>query len=117
MRPEDADAAYLVDMLTAVDTVAEFVKGNTYSQYAGDKLLQSAVERQIEIVGEAARKVSDTFRAYHTQIPWRLIIAQRHVLAHDYGRIEHDRIWRVITLHLPELATQLRPLIPPPPID
>jgi uncharacterized protein with HEPN domain len=49
------------------------------------------------------------------QIPWRPIIAKRHVLAHDYGRIDHERIWEVATVHVPELIARLLPLIPPQP--
>jgi uncharacterized protein with HEPN domain len=44
-------------------------------------------------------------------------MGQRHVLAHDYGEIKHDRIWRVATVHVPELIEQLKPLVPAPPAD
>lgn len=67
-------------------------------------MLRSAVERQIEIIGEAARRVSDDFRVAHPEIAWRPIIAQRHILAHEYGEIEDDLIWRVATIHVPELG-------------
>jgi uncharacterized protein with HEPN domain len=46
-------------------------------------MLRSAVERQVEIIGEAARRVSDSFRQQHSEIPWSTIMGQRHVLAHD----------------------------------
>ena len=76
---------------------------------------QLAVERSIEILGEAARKVSQAFQAAHPEIPWSRIIAQRHVLAHEYGNIDHERIWEVATVRVPQLIVQLVPLIPPPP--
>lgn len=62
----------------------------------------------------AARAV-ETFQAAHADIPWRPIQAQRHVLAHDYGEIKHERVWRVATAHIPELIRQLEPLVPSPP--
>ena len=76
---------------------------------------QRAVERAVEIIGEAARQVSDDFRRAHPAISWRPIIAQRHVLAHEYGEIMQERIWRVATTHVPALIAQLEPLIPPLP--
>ncbi len=78
---------------------------------------QRAVERAVEIIGEAAWQVSDDFRRAHPEIPWRPIIAQRHVLAHEYGEIVQERIWRVAMTHVPALITQLEPLIPPLPPD
>ena len=70
---------------------------------------------QIEILGEASRHVSSELQSAHAQIPWRSIQAQRHVLAHEYGEIKHERIWRVATVHIPELIRQLEPLVPSPP--
>jgi uncharacterized protein with HEPN domain len=76
---------------------------------------RSAVERQIEIIGEAARGISDTFKAAHPQIPWRPIIAQRHRLAHEYGEIDDSLIWKVATVHVPALIPQIEPLTIPHP--
>lgn len=112
--PKD-DRVYLWDMLTAARAVVEFVRGRTLSEYEEDLLLRSGVERQIEIIGEAARRVSKEFQEAHPEIPWRSIQAQRHVLAHDYGEIKHDRVWRVAETHVPELITLLEPLVPAPP--
>jgi uncharacterized protein with HEPN domain len=112
--PKD-DRVYLWDMLTAARAVVDFTRGRTLTEYGADLLLRSAVERQIEIIGEAARRVSSEFQEAHPEIPWRPIQAQRHVLAHDYGEIKHDRIWRVAETHVPELITLLEPLVPTPP--
>jgi uncharacterized protein with HEPN domain len=101
-------------MLTAARAAVDFTRGRTLAEYEADLLLRSAVERQIEIIGEAARRVSKKFMEAHREIPWRPIQAQRHVLAHDYGEIKHDRIWRVAETHLPELITLLEPLVPAP---
>lgn len=117
MPRDQADASYLWDMLTAARAVVEFVRGRTFEGYATDLFLRSAVERQIEIIGEAARRVSPAFKDAHAHIPWVKIMGQRHVLAHDYGEIKHDRVWRVATVHVPELIEQLIPLVPPPPPD
>jgi uncharacterized protein with HEPN domain len=117
MRHKERDAALLLDMLTAARNVTAFAAGKTFEDYAGDALLRSAIERQIEIIGEAARGVTDGVKNNFPEIPWRGIVAQRHVLAHDYGQIHHDRLWDVVTVHLPVLITQLEGLIPPQPED
>ena len=92
MPREQSDASYLRDMLNAARAVMDFVRDRTFEQYVDDLMLRSAVERQIEIIGEAARCVSTSFKNQHGDIPWDKITRQRHVLAHDYGEIEHERI-------------------------
>jgi len=115
MPPDKDDRAYLWDMLTAAKAVVAFVQGRTLDEYVADLMLRSAVERQVEIIGEAARRVSKEFQEAHAEIPWRPIRAQRHVLAHDYGEIKHDRLWRVAVEHVPALIALLEPLVPEPP--
>ena len=112
MSPDRDDLAYLWDMLTAARAVVSFVQGRTLEDYLGDLLLRSAVERQVEIIGEAARRVSREFQDAHPEIPWRPVQAQRHILAHDYGEIRHDRLWRVAVEHVPALIQLLDGLVP-----
>ncbi|MFH1911946.1 MAG: HepT-like ribonuclease domain-containing protein [Pseudomonadota bacterium] len=71
MQPEGRDAAYLWDMLDAARAVREFVSSRTYDDYQKDRMLRGAVERHIEIIGEAANHVSDDFQKAHPNIPWR----------------------------------------------
>jgi uncharacterized protein with HEPN domain len=115
MPPEKQDAAYLWDMLEAAREVVALVVGMRHAQYVSDRKTQLAVERAVEIIGEAARKISDGYKAAHGAIPWRKIIAQRHVLAHEYGEIKQDRMWVVATVNVPELIGQLEAMIPPLP--
>jgi uncharacterized protein with HEPN domain len=117
MRPEERDAALLWDMLRFARETASFVDGRTWEEYQRDGLLRRAVERTVLMVGEAASRVSRTFRDAHAEIPWLPIIAQRHRLVHDYQRIDNEKIWCVATEHIPRLIVLLKPLIPPPPAD
>jgi uncharacterized protein with HEPN domain len=78
-------------------------------------LLRHAVERNIEIIGEAARRLTDDFRNQHPDIAWRAIMATQNILAHEYDGVDNDIVWRIITDHLPVLIRQLRILLPPPP--
>jgi uncharacterized protein with HEPN domain len=113
MPPKRNDTAGLWDMLDAARAVRDFIKGRTFQEYLKDRMLKSAVERQIEIIGEAARHLSESFRLSHPEIPWQKIIVQRHVLAHEYADIEDNLIWKVATVHIPELVKFLEPLITP----
>jgi uncharacterized protein with HEPN domain len=115
MLPEEKDAALLWDMHKAASEIVEFVKGANYEKFQSDKILRYAVERQILVIGEAAKNVSATFKNSSPQIPWTAIVAQRNILAHEYGDILVERIWRVATVFVPELIQKLNPLIPKPP--
>lgn len=117
MPSEKNDSAFLWDMLDAAQTIIEFASGVRYDQYLKDRKLQMAVERGVEIIGEAARNISGPFKEAHPEIPWRLIVAQRNILAHEYGEIKQDRMWSLITKHLPELVLILEPLVPTPPVE
>jgi uncharacterized protein with HEPN domain len=107
------DDAYLLDMLLATRKVQQFTQGVTWNQFQGDDLLQNAVMRLIQIVGEAARKVSPEFKQAHPEIPWQGIVGMRNRLVHDYFRIEPSRVWEVIEKDLPALVPLIAPLIPP----
>lgn len=114
MPPDKDDVAYLWDMLRYSRSVVDSLRSITFEHYLKDETLRLATERRIEIIGEAARHVSRPFQENHPEIPWRVVAAQRHILAHEYGEIKQDRIWRVATIHIPDLITQLEPLVPKP---
>lgn len=113
MRPEDRDLAYLWDMRAAAREVASFVGRVTEAEYAGNRMMQRAVERGVEIIGEAASHISPSYQAAHPEIPWKSIIGQRNVLAHDYGEILVERIYRVAIARIPDLLAKLEELLPP----
>lgn len=99
-------------MLDSCERIARFIADRTVEEFVADDFFRSAVERQIEIVGEAARGVSGAFQNAHPEIAWRPIIAQRHILAHEYGEVLPQLLWRVATVHVPHLAEQLRQIVP-----
>lgn len=115
MPLDETDAALLWDMLHAAREVRSFVEGVTLQEYLGDLMRQRAVERSIEIIGEAARGLSKPFRDSQPDIAWRPIIAQRHILAHEYAAVLPSRLWRVATIHVPELILRLEVLLPDEP--
>jgi uncharacterized protein with HEPN domain len=68
---------------------------------------------RIEIIGEAARRISAELKAANPQVPWRLIVDQRNVLVHAYDEIEDERIWRLAAQDIPRLIEQLTDLLSP----
>lgn len=112
MPPDQRNPKFLWDMLEAARTVQVFVKDRTRVEYQDDLMLRLAIERAVEIVGEACRGVSREFRVAHPEVPWQKITTTRNILAHEYGGIDNDVMWRIATIHLPELILLLEPLIP-----
>jgi uncharacterized protein with HEPN domain len=113
-----SDDAAIFDMLQAAQSVLRHTAGKTRDDYEREELLRDAVERKIEIIGEAARRLTKAFREHHPDVPWRIITATRHILAHDYDEVDNDIVWRIVTDHIPPLIEQLKLLIPPqPPIQ
>jgi uncharacterized protein with HEPN domain len=112
MRPDQRDAAYLWDMLDAARNAIEFTRFKTLDDFVEDRMLQYAVERAVEIVGEAANRVSPAFHQAHPEVPWRKIVGQRNVLAHEYGDVDPSMMWDLARLHLPVLVQQIERLIP-----
>ena len=115
MSPEEHDPAYLWDMLAAARRVASYVRDATYEQYLSDDMMRDAVERNLITIGEAARNVSRTFQKAHPKIPFGQIVGLRNIVVHDYGKVDHRRIWAIVTEHIPHLIDRLPALIPPPP--
>jgi uncharacterized protein with HEPN domain len=110
--PEN-DATFLWDMLQAARELDEFLANRRRRDLDDDRMFRRAAERSIEIIGEAAARVSKDFRAAHPEVPWQEIIGQRNVIAHEYGDVILDRIWVVATQRIPELIALLEPLVPP----
>jgi len=108
----DRDNVHLWDMLKAAQGVVASLQGLTFAKYAVDENLRLATERRIEIIGEAARRISTEFKEAHPEIPWRLIVDQRNVLIHAYDEIEDERIWGLAEQDIPRLMEQLRELLP-----
>jgi uncharacterized protein with HEPN domain len=115
MQANERDAAYIWDMLKAAQDIQEFMSGVKFEQFNKDRKLQYAIERCVEIVGEAARRTSEELKKNNPEIPWSRIIAQRNVLAHEYDDVKQERMWLIATVHIPALIPELEALLPPPP--
>ena len=115
MSPNESDASLLWDTLRSAREVVAFTDGVSREAYLEDLMRQRAVERSIEIVGEAARGLSKPLRDAYPEIEWRPIMATRHILAHDYATVSPSLVWRIAVVHVPALIPMLEAILPDEP--
>jgi uncharacterized protein with HEPN domain len=111
------DDAYLLDVLIAARKVLRYSAGFSWESFREDDRTQDAVMRNIQIIGEAARKLSEQFRGEHPEIPWNEILGMRNRLVHEYGRILVEKVWETVVEDIPALVRQIEPLVPPEEAD
>lgn len=105
------DFVYIDDMLSAIDRINRYCEGIKKDAFFEDEMLQDAAVRNIEVIGEAASKLSESFMKGHPDIEWRTIIAARNRLIHAYDAIDYRIVWDVISADLPVLEGKLRQLL------
>ncbi len=105
------DRAFLLHIRDALREVREFVQGTDYEGFLEDRMMQNAVMRSFEVVGEAARRVSPEFREAHPEVPWRLMGDFRNKLIHGYFALDLEVIWKTATEDAPSLLDQIEGLV------
>ncbi len=101
---------YIRHMLECVERIQDYTAPG-YATFAEETMMQDAVMRNLEIMGEAAKQVGPEFRCRFPDIPWRQIAGMRDVLIHDYMGVDIDEVWNVVANHLPELKAQLEGIL------
>ncbi len=110
MQPESKK--YLYDIMVACSSIASFTAGKAFPDYQGDPMLRSAVERQMEIAGEALKRLQQKDPNTAERISdRRRIIAFRNILAHAYAHIDDRIVWGVVTNHLQTLQAEVDALL------
>ena len=107
------DDAWLLDMLQSARKALDYASGLSENQFMTDSLRQDAILRQLTILGEASKKISNELRAIHPEMPWRKIAGFRDVVVHDYFGVDLKEVWRIIRDDLRALVKLLEPLVPP----
>lgn len=107
----ERDPAHLWDMRAAALELTTMLEGVSLADFRRSVMLCRATERCLEIIGEGARRVSDECTLENPQIPWRRIIGQRNILAHEYGQVDHDLVYATATRDVAELIAQLNELL------
>ena len=111
--PHHENALRMRHMLDASREAMTLAKGKARKDLDGDRLLALALTRLLEIMGEAAGRVSKEIQALHPEIPWAQIVGLRNRLIHGYDSVDMDILWAVITEDLPRLVAALEKAAPP----
>jgi uncharacterized protein with HEPN domain len=109
----ERDEVRLRHMLEAAQEALGFAKDKTEEDLLKDRMLLLSLVKAIEIVGEAARNVSEETRSQLPGIPWSQIVGMRNQLTHGYFNWIPQRIWETVVSRLPELIGQLEAVLPP----
>ncbi len=107
------DEAWLLDMLLAARDTVDFARGRSRDELDSDRQLVLSLVKSIEIIGEAAARISQETREAHPEIPWPKIIAMWNHLVHAYFEINLNRVWEVVQNDIPDLIALIKPLVPP----
>jgi uncharacterized protein with HEPN domain len=106
MKSPRSDEDRLRDILDAIDAIHRH-SWNDQELFNRDEVLRWFFRAQVQIVGEAIYKLSESFRKAHPQVPWRAVIGMRHILVHDYFDVEWEILWRVLQTRIPPLKADI----------
>jgi len=104
------DQTYVNQILEAINKIQEYTKEGRDFFYE-TVIIQDAVIRNIEIIGEVSKRVSDGFKEHHDNVPWRKMAGIRDVLIHDYDSIDMSIVWNVISMELPKIRSILSKIV------
>ena len=107
MKNPLGDKQRLLHSRDSIDNIFAFTKGMDEAAYTSNPMVQSAVERQMEIIGEAVNSVSEELKTAHAEIEWYKIKAFRNVIAHEYFGISNKQVWNGIVNELPRLKISI----------
>ena len=104
------DEASVLDIILACRRILDFTKGQGLVAFLADAKTQAAVLHEIQVIGEATKRLSDPFRDSHPTVPWSDIAGMRDKLIHDYDDVDLEEVWKVVDLDIPTLLAYLEPL-------
>lgn len=105
------DSFYLEDILEAINTIERYVKDVNFDIFSNEEMRQDAVIRQLEIIGEAANKLSTEFSLINPNFPLRQTISMRNFLIHGYDEIDLEIVWKTIHENLPPLKVSVEQIL------
>jgi uncharacterized protein with HEPN domain len=91
------DRIYIDHILQSIERIESYIGGNDHKSFSEDFMTQDAVVRQLEIIGEATKRISDRLRNMNPQVPWSDMAGMRDVLIHDYIDVDIDIVWKTAT--------------------
>jgi uncharacterized protein with HEPN domain len=106
--PQTSATASLKDIVEAIETIRGEMQGVTLTAFEYDKIKRWVVERGIEIISEASRRLPQDLKGRHPDIPWPKVAAIGNILRHEYQDVAHDVLWHVVNEDLPQLEKVCR---------
>ena len=101
------DSVFIEHILENIKDIELFLKGVSKQDFLKNKEKQNAVVRSLEIIGEAAKNISEDLKKKHASIPWKEIIGTRDRIIHHYFGVDLDIIWDIAEINLPELKNEI----------
>ena len=105
-----SDNILLYDILECCQRIASYIDGISKNDFEQNFQLQDALVRKIEVIGEAAKGVSDLLRSENPSIPWQKMMGMRDRIVHQYFRVDLDVVWQTVTNDIPALESKITPI-------
>lgn len=102
---------FLKHIMESILNIEEFSKGLDFAEFSANRMKQSAIIRELEVIGEAAKNLPPEFTAKHPDVPWTRIAGMRDKLIHHYFGLNLERVWEVLEKDLPELKPKIKRLL------
>jgi uncharacterized protein with HEPN domain len=103
---------YLAQMLECIDRIERFTVDGK-DRFTADAMVHDAVLRNLTVIGEAAKRVEDAYRAAHPEIAWRALAGLRDVVVHQYEAVDLDKVWDIVRRDLPSIRNAVAAILPP----
>jgi uncharacterized protein with HEPN domain len=105
------DLFYIENILHSIERIQSYISGKDQETFVSDFITQDALVRQLEIIGEATKRVTKDFRNNNPEIPWADMAGMRDVLIHDYIDVDLDIVWKTASESIPKLKALLEKLV------
>ena len=102
------DLVFIRHIMDSIEAIEEFSNGLSKKELISNRLKQSAIVREIEVIGEAAKNLSKNFKDKYNKIAWKDIIGTRDIITHRYFGVDLDVVWNIIKEDLPKLKKYLK---------
>ncbi|HNT93171.1 MAG: DUF86 domain-containing protein [Bacteroidales bacterium] len=106
------DRIYIEHILQSINRIEQYISGKDHQSFSNDFMTQDAVVRQLEIMGEATKRISKGLRIINPQIPWSDMAGMRDILIHDYIDVDLDIVWKTASESIVNLKNLLQDLTP-----